>query len=99
MGEEDAAAFRKGVMLDDGYITMPADLYILKSGDSSEVELVIREGKFHQVKRMFEAVGKKVRYLRRIQMGGLKLDESLKPGQCRELTMDEVVSLKEVDRK
>ena len=55
---------------------------------------MICEGKFHQVKRMFEAVGKKVKYLRRIEMGGLKLDESLEPGECRELTEEELRLLK-----
>ena len=75
--EEDKRKFSEGVVLDDGYKTLPADMTILRSGERSEVELVICEGKFHQVKRMFEAVGKKVKYLRRIEMGGLKLDESL----------------------
>ena len=58
--EEDTAAFEKGVVLDDGYETMPAQLNILKSDEISEIELTIHEGKFHQVKRMFESVGKKV---------------------------------------
>ena len=56
--------------------------------------MVLHEGKFHQVKRMFEAVGKKVLYLKRIQIGGLKLDETLEPGECRELTPDELEQLK-----
>lgn len=59
----------------------------------SEIELTITEGKFHQVKRMFEAVGKKVCYLKRISMGELKLDETLKPGGCRALTDQELQSL------
>ncbi len=92
--EADVQAFREGVLLDDGYITMPANLYIIRSGQSSEIELELHEGKFHQVKRMFEAVGKKVTYLKRIQMGGLKLDESLEPGACRELTPEELELLK-----
>ena len=91
--EDDAAAF-SGVVLDDGYKTMPAELVIIRSGLRSEVELVLYEGKYHQVKRMFEAVGKKVVYLRRIQIGGLRLDETLAPGECRELTPDEVELLK-----
>ncbi len=57
--EEDVKEFAKGVILDDGYETKPGALTILKSDDISEIELVITEGKFHQVKRMFEAVGKK----------------------------------------
>jgi 16S rRNA pseudouridine516 synthase len=93
--EADAKAFREGVMLDDGYVTMPANLEIIKSGQHSEIELELHEGKFHQVKRMFEAVGKKVIYLKRIRMGGLKLDESLEPGACRELTPEELELLKQ----
>ena len=58
--EEDIKAFAKGVTLDDGYETMPAELIILKSDEISEIELTIHEGKFHQVKRMFESVDKKV---------------------------------------
>ncbi|MGI6777271.1 MAG: pseudouridine synthase [Acetivibrionales bacterium] len=87
---EDVKKFRDGVLLDDGYKTMPAELGILQSGQYSEIILIIYEGKFHQVKRMFQAVGKKVRYLKRVQMGGLKLDENLKTGEWRELANDEV---------
>ncbi len=88
--DEDVGRFADGVVIDDGYKTMPAELFIIRSGLRSEIELVLHEGKFHQVKRMFEAVGKKVVYLKRIQMGGLRLDESLEPGECRELTAEEV---------
>ncbi|MDG4656467.1 pseudouridine synthase [Ectobacillus antri] len=93
--EEDVEAFQKGVILDDGYETKPGVLTILHSGPLSEIELVITEGKFHQVKRMFEAVGKKVVYLKRTEMGSLKLDEELELGQYRELTEEEVALLKE----
>ena len=93
--EEDILAFEKGVILDDGYETMPSQLKILKSDDMSEIELTIHEGKFHQVKRMFESVGKKVVYLKRISMGKLKLDESLKLGEYRELTEEEVKLIEE----
>ncbi|MEG2983678.1 MAG: pseudouridine synthase [Peptostreptococcaceae bacterium] len=88
--DEDIKAFKQGVTLDDGYETMPAELVILKSGESSEIELTIHEGKFHQVKRMFESVGKKVTYLKRLSMGRLKLDEELELGEYRELTEEEV---------
>lgn len=88
--EDDVTAFSEGVELDDGYQTMPARLEIIQSGLRSEIELELHEGKFHQVKRMFEAVGKKVLYLKRIQMGGLMLDETLKAGECRELSPAEV---------
>jgi len=93
--EDDIEKFREGIVLDDGYKTMPAQLEIIRAGAHSEIELVINEGKFHQVKRMFNAVGKKVKYLRRIEFGGLRLDESLKPGECRELTDDELRIIKE----
>ncbi|MDK2800886.1 MAG: rRNA pseudouridine516 synthase [Clostridiales bacterium] len=92
--EDDGTAFQNGVILDDGYKTMPAELKILKTDDVSEIELTIVEGKFHQVKRMFEAVGKKVRYLKRIKMGLVALDESLALGECRELTDKELEQLK-----
>ncbi|MCD9025612.1 pseudouridine synthase [Cohnella silvisoli] len=127
---EDAEAFLKGVALDDGYVTMPAQLRVLartdingtlsaieeqhakeltdaiplapKQDDESAaspvprswIELTIHEGKFHQVKRMFESVGKKVLYLRRIAMGPLQLDATLAPGEWRELTEEEVESLR-----
>ncbi|GAX89808.1 pseudouridine synthase [Effusibacillus lacus] len=92
--EADAEAFRRGVVLDDGYQTLPGELTILRTGSESEIELTIYEGKFHQVKRMFEAVGKKVTYLKRISMGPLHLDESLEPGEYRELTDEEIDLLK-----
>jgi 16S rRNA pseudouridine516 synthase len=85
--------FRRGVILDDGYRAMPGKLKILRSGPESEVELIIYEGKYHQVKRMFEAVGKKVTYLKRVAMGPLMLDKRLKPGECRELSEEEVSKL------
>ncbi|MDG5473505.1 pseudouridine synthase [Jeotgalibacillus sp. ET6] len=90
---EDAEAFKKGVMLDDGYVTKPADLVIIKSGTVSEIELTIMEGKFHQVKRMFQSVGKEVTYLKRLSMGSLKLDPSLGLGEFRELTPHELEQL------
>ena len=93
--EEDIEAFKNGVELDDGYKTLPADLVILKSGEVSEIELTIMEGKFHQVKRMFEAVDKKVTYLKRISMGKVTLDETLELGEYRELTEEELMLLKE----
>ena len=93
--EKDIDAFEKGVTLDDGYETMPSQLKILKSGEESEIELTIHEGKFHQVKRMFESVGKKVVYLKRLSMGKLKLDESLALGEYRELTEEEIKLIEE----
>ncbi|WNS74657.1 pseudouridine synthase [Bacillus sp. DTU_2020_1000418_1_SI_GHA_SEK_038] len=97
--EDDVVAFKKGVILDDGYETKPGDLKILKSGMTSDIELTITEGKFHQVKRMFEAVGKRVMYLQRLSMGPLKLDESLELGEYRELTDEEITQLMEYEVK
>lgn len=93
VGEEDIDVFAAGVTLEDGYKTLPAQLNIIKSDDISEIELVIYEGKFHQVKRMFEAVNKRVTFLKRIEMGILKLDEELKTGEYRELSNEEINSL------
>ena len=92
--EEDILRFKEGVILEDGYLTKPGDLTILRSGETSEIELVITEGKFHQVKRMFEAVGKRVTYLKRLKMGSLELDSSLELGQYRPLTEKELEELK-----
>lgn len=97
--EKDIEVFAKGVTLDDGYETKPGELKILKSGIRSDIELTITEGKFHQVKRMFEAVGKKVVYLKRISMGPLPLDETLELGEYRELTDEEVELLREYQVK
>ncbi|NQX71405.1 rRNA pseudouridine synthase [Paenibacillus alba] len=96
--ETDREAFSQGVTLDDGYETLPGILKILQSGNESngelsEIELTIMEGKFHQVKRMFQAVGKRVSYLKRISMGPLVLDPNLALGQARELTKEELLAL------
>lgn len=92
--DEDVESFKEGVVLDDGYKTMSSELTVLKSDDISEIEVVLYEGKYHQVKRMFEAVGKKVVYLKRVEMGPLKLDEDLALGEYRELSDEELDSLK-----
>lgn len=88
--ESDIETFKQGIVLDDGYTCKPAKLKIIKSADISEIEVIITEGKFHQVKRMFEAVGKKVVYLKRIRMGKLELDETIALGTYRELNEDEL---------
>ena len=71
-------------------MTMPAVLEIINAGEESEVRLTIQEGKFHQVKRMFESQGMKVTYLKRESMGSLKLDKTLKIGEYRPLTEKEL---------
>lgn len=91
--EEDRQAFADGVNIGEDEMTRPAVLEILKSDEVSEIHLTVQEGKFHQVKRMFEAVGKKVIYLKRISMGTLQLDENLKLGEYRPLTEEELEHL------
>lgn len=92
--EEDIAKFKLGISLDDGYKCKPADLVVISSDkDRAEIMLTIYEGKFHQVKRMFEAIGKSVVYLKRISMGSLRLDEELKLSGYRELKNEELNTL------
>lgn len=93
--EEDQRRFAAGLDIGDEKDTLPAKLEILKSGEESEITVTITEGRYHQVKRMFEAVGKKVTYLKRLQMGSLKLEETLEPGTYRALTEEEIRLLKE----
>lgn len=88
--------FQEGITLSDGTKVLPALLEILKvAGTEAEIRLTIHEGKFHQVKRMFEALGLSVTYLKRLSMGSLFLDPDLEPGQYRPLTEDEIKGLKE----
>jgi 16S rRNA pseudouridine516 synthase len=86
---DDVEAFSEGIVLRDGLKCLPAGLTILSSGETSRALVTIREGKYHQVKRMLAARGKPVTRLRRIAVGGLKLDETLAPGAYRELTPSE----------
>ncbi|MDU4890488.1 MAG: pseudouridine synthase [Clostridium sp.] len=93
--ESDVKAFRSGITIDDGYKCMPGDLEIISATeDGSEVLVTIQEGKFHQVKRMFEALDKSVVYLKRVKFGPMELDESLEEGEYRELTDEELEVLK-----
>jgi 16S rRNA pseudouridine516 synthase len=95
--ETDIAAFERGVVLDDDYKCMPAKLEILSADDNgSEVKVTIQEGKFHQVKRMFNSVDKNVVFLKRISFGPLSLPEDLPEGECRELTEEEITVLKSI---
>ncbi|MCR5350461.1 MAG: rRNA pseudouridine synthase [Acholeplasmatales bacterium] len=82
--------FKEGIILDDGYKCLPAKINYL--GDN-KCEVIIREGKFHQVKRMFEALGSRVIYLKRIEFGSLVLDNNLKLGEYRALTEEEIKKL------
>lgn len=94
--ETDAEAFSKGVNIgtaEEEEWTMPGKLEIVSSDEISEIRLTIQEGKFHQVKRMFQAVDKEVIYLKRERMGTLVLDETLALGEYRELTDEELKNL------
>lgn len=91
--DEDVKAFAEGLSIGQGEVTKPAELKVLVSDEISEIELVIQEGKFHQVKRMFLAVNKEVIYLKRLSMGNLSLDETLPLGSYRPLTREELEKL------
>lgn len=92
--EKHIDLFKNGIVLDDGYKTLPANLEIIESNIFSKVLLTIQEGKFHQVKRMFQSLGMSVVYLKRISIGNLKLDPKLNLGEYRELTEEELNLLK-----
>lgn len=94
--EEDVKRFAEGINIgaEEEEMTRPAKLDIMKSAEESEIRLTIHEGKFHQVKRMFLAVGKEVTYLKRERMGTLCLDENLKPGEYRLLTEEEIENVR-----
>lgn len=88
--EKDIEIFKQGIELSD-FTTKPAVLEITEK--KNEVYVSICEGKFHQVKRMCGYIGKNVTFLKRVSMGSLKLDENLKPGECRKLTDEEIKML------
>lgn len=88
---EDVLRFKEGLDIGEDKLTLPAELELL---DGNDCQVTIREGKFHQIKRMFKACGNEVVYLKRLSMGSLKLDESLALGEYRELNDEEINSLK-----
>ncbi|MDD7389487.1 MAG: pseudouridine synthase [Lachnospiraceae bacterium] len=90
--EDTVTAFRQGLDIGDDKITLPADLKLL---DEDQALVTIREGRFHQIKRMFHAVGCEVIGLKRLSMGSLTLDENLPEGSCRELTAEEIALLRQ----
>lgn len=92
--EGDCRAFSKGLSLSDGLRCLPARLEILSAGEESEAHVTLREGKFHQVKRMLAERGKPVVYLERVQMGNLSLDPGLSRGAFRFLTEEEIANLR-----
>ena len=97
VGVEHIEQFKNGLNINDEYITKEALLEVISVDESkgmSEIYVTITEGKYHQVKRMFKAVGMEVIYLKRVAMGELKLDENLELGKYRKLTTDELDRLK-----
>ena len=98
ISDMEVKQFADGLFVDEELTALPAILKVLSYNsdkDYSEIHVTIHEGKFHQVKRMFEAVGVTVVYLKRLSMGSLKLDETLAPGESRALTQEELECLKE----
>ncbi|OBR90047.1 MULTISPECIES: pseudouridine synthase [Clostridium] len=97
LDERDVNRFKKGIQLKDGYKCLPGKLHIMESNeDGAKVEVTIQEGKFHQVKRMFNALGKNVVYLKRIKFGPMELDKDLNLGEYRELSKNEIESIKRI---
>lgn len=88
--------FREGLRVDDSLTALPAQLRILRAlpGGFTDTEVTVREGKYHQVKRMFLALGCEVTSLKRLRMGSLELDPALGPGEYRRLTEEELAGLK-----
>lgn len=89
---EDQAVFRRGMTLADGYRCLPADL---EPTGPDRALVTLREGKYHQIKRMCAARGKPVKFLKRLRFGPLVLDEGLEPGAWRPLTPEEVETLRQ----
>ena len=87
---DDVRAFSEGLRVDEDFTALPAKLEIVRSGEVSEAYLTIREGKYHQVKRMFHAVGKEVTWLKRVSIGALVLDPDLQEGCFRPLREEEL---------
>ena len=93
LSEAGERHLEEGIDIGDEKPTLPAGLCVL-DGDRTEVEITVHEGRFHQIKRMFEAVENQVTYLKRLSMGSLKLDPALKKGEYRPLTKEELKSLR-----
>lgn len=90
LSHEDMKALENGITLGDGTVLKESKVQVIEETDKPMVRIRICEGKYHQVKRMFAATGNKVLSLHREKMGELYLDEDLKPGECREITPDEL---------
>ena len=89
----DIETLEKGITLADGTILKEAKVEIVENSETPLIKIMICEGKYHQVKRMFAATGNKVIKLHRSKMGELELDSNLKPGECREITPEELIKV------
>lgn len=102
ISSSDIVAFREGLDIGEEALTLPAvleivDTYIPDSNpvtSYTNITVTIHEGKFHQVKRMFNAIGRNVLYLKRLSMGNIELGDTLQPGEYRPLTIEEIENLK-----
>lgn len=90
IGENEMQMIRGGITLGDGTVLKEAKIEIVQNGEKPLVRIMICEGKYHQVKRMFAAAGNHVEKLHRVKMGNLELDRSLSLGECREITEEEL---------
>ncbi|MDD5829057.1 MAG: pseudouridine synthase [Lachnospira sp.] len=98
--DEEVLKFKNGLVVDETFTAKPARLHVLEFNDAdntTDIQITIHEGKFHQIKRMFEAVGSEVLYLKRLSMGTLLLDKNLIPGEYRKLSQEEINALKGVN--
>lgn len=101
MGKEQVRLFSEGLKIHDDFTALPAKMEIIQTHGQkgqedayTEVHVTIHEGKFHQIKKMFEAVGSEVLYLERLSFGPLELDQSLERGSYRKLSEEEIITLK-----
>lgn len=102
VNDETVKLFEDGVDIGDEKLTAPAKLEIISTDEAnknSEIIIEITEGRYHQIKRMFEAVSMKVTYLKRLSMGSLSLDEKIPCGEYRRLTAEEIEALKRETKK
>lgn len=96
LSEADIRMLENGITLGDGTILKEAKVEIVEQSDTPLVKIMICEGKYHQVKRMFAAAGNRVVALHRSKMGELELDSALNPGECREITPEELQKIQKI---
>lgn len=95
LSRESIERLQNGITLCDGTTLKESRVNIIENSETPLVEIIICEGKYHQVKRMFAATGNRVVSLHRTKMGGLSLDDTLKFGECREITESELKKITE----